>query len=302
MDTMQQELRSSYPALRIQLLGVNEKGQEPGNPSATAGRVLPWLQDVDANADGKSDVFASWQVALRDVVILDGGNAKVNLYNLNWHDLANAANYATLRGMLVDAAMAGQLPWRNASNALDVDNHNGVTPLDVLIVINRLNTVGPGKLPPPVTAELSPPFYDTSGDNEVTALDVLLVINYLNAAATDVAGEGEGTEPTTAVLTEPIEFAPAPSIFGQAQANRLTPQLAWASAQDGVQEQARADDAWRAGVELAFADVGRSEPLSSPSRASSRAVSDREDLDEWWAHQADASTAWDDAPSPQAGA
>jgi hypothetical protein len=302
MDTMQQELRSSYPALRIQLLGVNEKGQEPGNPSATAGRVLPWLQDVDANADGKSDVFASWQVALRDVVILDGSNAKVNLYNLNSHDLANAANYATLRGMLVDAAMAGQLPWRNASNALDVDNHNGVTPLDVLIVINRLNTVGPGKLPPPVTAALSPPFYDTSGDNEVTALDVLLVINYLNAAATDVAGEGEGTEPTTAVLTEPIEFAPAPSIFGQAQANRLTPQLAWASAQDGVQEQARADDAWRAGVELAFADVGRSEPLSSPSRASSRAVSDREDLDEWWAHQADASTAWDDAPSPQAGA
>ena len=27
------------------------------------------------------------------------------------HDLANAANYATLRGMLVDAAMASQLPW-----------------------------------------------------------------------------------------------------------------------------------------------------------------------------------------------
>ena len=302
MNTMQQDLRSSYPALRIQLLGVNEKGQEPGNPSATAGRVLPWLQDVDANADGKSDVFASWQVALRDVVILDGSNAKVNLYNLNSHDLANAANFATLRGMLVDAAMASQLPWRNASNALDVDNQNGVTPLDVLIVINRLNTVGPGKLPPPVTAQLSPPFFDTSGDNEVTALDVLQVINYLNAAASNVAGEGEGTKPATAVLTEQIELAPSSSIFGQALANRLTPQPAWAPAQDGLQEQALADDAWRVGVDLAFADVGRSAQLSSPSRASSRAPSDREDLDEWWAHQADASTAWDYPPSPLAAA
>ena len=268
MDTMQQELQSSYPALRIQLLGVNERGQEPGNPSATAGRTLPWLQDVDANSDGKSDVFTSWQVALRDVVILDGSNAKVNVYNLNSHDLANAANYATLRGMLVDAAMASQLPWRNANNPLDVDNQNGVTPLDVLIVINRLNAVGSSELPPPVTAQLLPPYYDTSGDNEITALDALQVINHLNATAATVAGEGEGTEPTTAVLTEQIEFAPAPSFFGEAQANRLTPQLNWASTQASVHEEALADDAWRVGVELAFADAGRSEPLPSPLPAS----------------------------------
>ena len=81
MNTLQQDLRNAYPALRIQLMGVNERGQEPGNPSATAGRVLPWLQDVDANSDGKSDVFTSWQVALRDIVILDGTNAKVGVYN-----------------------------------------------------------------------------------------------------------------------------------------------------------------------------------------------------------------------------
>jgi hypothetical protein len=290
MDTMQQELQSSYPALRIQLLGINERGQEPGNPSAIAGRTLPWLQDVDANSDGKSDVFTSWQVALRDVVILDGSNAKVNVYNLNSRDLANAANYATLRGILVDAAMASQLPWRNPNNPLDVDNQNGVTPLDVLIVINRLNAAGAGALPPPVTAQLLPPFYDTSGDNEITALDALQVINYLNSTAAAAAGEGEGSEPTTAVLTKPIEFAPAPSMLGQAQANRLAPQLNGASMQTGVHDEVLADDAWRVGVELAFADAGRSEPLPSPlsSRlpASSRAPSDLELLDEWWAHDA----------------
>ncbi len=293
MNTLQQELRGTYPALRIQLLGVNEKGQEPGNPSAIAGRTLPWLQDVDANSDSKSDVFTSWQVALRDVVILDGSNAKVSVYNLNSHDLANAANLATLRGMLVDAAMASQLPWQNATNALDVDNVDGITPLDALIVINRLNSVGPGKLPPPVTAQLSPPFFDTSGDNEATAFDVLLVINHLNAAAATAAGEGEGMEPVTAVaagLTERIEFAPVSSIFGQAQANRLSPQLYWVSTQESVQDDVVADDAWRVGVDLAFATVELSEPWGTPSPASSRAQSGLELLDEWWTRPADASS------------
>jgi hypothetical protein len=266
MNTLQQELRGAYPALRIQLTGVNERGQEPGNASATAGRVLPWLQDVDANSDGNSDVFTSWQVALRDVVILDGSNVKVGVYNLNSHDLGNAANLATLRGMLVDAAMASQLPWRNATNALDVDNQNGVTPLDVLIVINRLNASGPGKLPPPVTAQLSPPFYDTSGDNEVTALDVLKVINYLNAAASTAAGEGAGTVSTTMVLaglTEQIGIPPDWSIFGAAQTSGLAPQPHWASAQENVQKEAVADNPWRVGVDLAFANTAASGPFES---------------------------------------
>ncbi len=275
LNTLQQDLRNAYPALRIQIMGVNENGQESGNPSATAGRVLPWLQDVDANSDGKSDVFASWQVSLNDIVILNGSNAKVGVYNTTLHDLGNAADLAILRGLLVDAAMASQLPWQNATNPFDVDNQNGVTPLDVLIVINRLNSVGPGKLPPPVTAQLSPPFFDTSGDNEVTALDVLKVINYLNAAASNVAGEGEGALPTTAGptdLTERIEIAPDGSIFGEAETYGLAPQLHGAPTQ--AAPAAMADDSWRVGVDLAFATNGLIEPLASSATAPSRAPSD----------------------------
>ena len=158
---------------------------------------------------------------------------------------------------------------------MDVDNQNGVTPLDVLIVINRLNAGGAGDLPPPVTAQLSPPFYDTSGDNEVTALDALQIINYLNATTATAAGEGEGegTEPTAAVLTEPIEFAPAPSFFGQAQASRLASQPNWASMQAGVHEEVLADDAWRVGVDLAFADAG--ERAAAESAAGFQACRDR---------------------------
>jgi len=150
MDTMQQELRDAYPLLKIQFLGVNEQGQEPGNPSITTGRTLPWLQDVDANDNSESDVwYDRWNVTYRDVVILDGGNAKVGVYNVTVHDLATPENYAALKEMLVDAAMASQKPWRNAGNPLDVDNNQSVVALDALVVINCLNSTGPQDLPPP---------------------------------------------------------------------------------------------------------------------------------------------------------
>lgn len=288
MNTMQQELRDTYPALRIQLLGVNDKGHEAGNPSVTANRTLPWLQDVDGNSDGTADVHASWEVTFRDIVILDGSNAKVGVYNVTSHDLANAANFATLREMLVDAAMASQRPWQNASNALDVDNNNGITPLDVLIVINRLNSVGPGALSPPVTAQLSPPFFDTSGDNEVTALDALRVINHLNAAAA-VAGEGEGPLPTTAGLagpTERIAITPNSPAFAKTRTNGLLPQLHSASTQDDRPGDL-AENAWRVGVDLVFADDTTGGPLERLGPAPSRAQSELTNLDEWWLSQAE---------------
>lgn len=198
MDTLQKELRDTYPALRIQFLGVNEQGQEAGNPSMTAGRVLPWLQDVDADSNGKSDVwYDSWNVTYRDVVILDGSNTKVGVYNVTVHDLATPENYAALRELLVDAAMTSQKPWQNAGNPLDVDNNQSVVALDALVIINRLNSAGAGQLPPPTGSQVTPPFYDCSGDNQVTALDALQVINFLNAAASASAGESEGTSSAT---------------------------------------------------------------------------------------------------------
>lgn len=76
--------------------------------------------------------------------------------------------------------------WHNGSNPLDVSADDLITPLDVLLVINFLNTPGnDGQLPQP--PETPPPFYDVNGDGMVTPLDVLLVINYLN----DREGEGE---------------------------------------------------------------------------------------------------------------
>lgn len=81
-------------------------------------------------------------------------------------------------------------PWQNPVNSMDVDDSGAVVPLDVLLIINVLNSRGvielphtPGEVPEP------PPYFDPSGDYVVSALDVLVIINYLNA---NWSGEGEG--------------------------------------------------------------------------------------------------------------
>jgi hypothetical protein len=204
---LQEELSETYPLLQIQLLGVNERGQEPGNTAVAAGRDLPWLQDVDGNGNGSSDVWRDlWNVAFDDIVILDGDNAKVGVYNVNFHDLDEPENYATLRDMLVDAAMESQKPWMNPNEPLDVDNDGYVIPRDVLIVINRLNSLGSGRLPPPVTNESPPPYYDCNGDGDITPLDALQQINFLNARPAQGGGEGESSG-----LPEPLVGATARS-------------------------------------------------------------------------------------------
>jgi hypothetical protein len=86
-----------------------------------------------------------------------------------------------------------QHPWQNATLPEDVDNSGQVVPLDALLVINELNTVGGGTLPVPPTADWAPPpFLDVNGDNFLSPIDALLVINFLNQAA---AAEGEPADP-----------------------------------------------------------------------------------------------------------
>ena len=85
----------------IHILGVNFIGMESGNPIICAGRTLPWLQDVSA-----ANVWNSWGVTFRDVVILDQNNKRVGVYNLTDHDLRVPANYAGLRALLISAAVA----------------------------------------------------------------------------------------------------------------------------------------------------------------------------------------------------
>ena len=84
----------------IQILGINEAGQESGNAGMVQGRVLPWLQDTP-----QEHVWGGrWQIEWRDVVVLDAQNRRIAVYNLTLHDLNDPANYAELRDLLLAAA------------------------------------------------------------------------------------------------------------------------------------------------------------------------------------------------------
>ena len=79
-------------------------------------------------------------------------------------------------------------PWRNSVEPLDVNNDTFISPLDALLVINELNTVGAHELQPPTEAVTA--YLDTSDNGFVEPLDALLVLNHLNQSNVD-NGEGE---------------------------------------------------------------------------------------------------------------
>lgn len=96
-------------------------------------------------------------------------------------------------------------PWQNPHDPLDVNDDRHIAPLDVLLVINALNSTGAGPLPiPPSVPGEPPPFLDTSGDDYLTPLDALLVINFLNQAAELAAGEAWPSPPGERVAADAV--------------------------------------------------------------------------------------------------
>ena len=76
----------------------------------------------------------------------------------------------------------------SAHAALDVNGDNFVTPIDVLFVINYLNTVTSDSL----SSQAPPERLDVNHDAAVSPLDALLIINFLNTrSAASLNGEGE---------------------------------------------------------------------------------------------------------------
>jgi hypothetical protein len=96
---MQDELTAA--GLNVTILGVNEVGHEAGNPNMCAGRDLPWLQETS-----EALVWDTWGITYRDVIILDGDNVVVAIYNVTEHNLGDALNYAELYGLFEAAANA----------------------------------------------------------------------------------------------------------------------------------------------------------------------------------------------------
>ncbi|TNF30992.1 MAG: hypothetical protein EP329_12955 [Deltaproteobacteria bacterium] len=96
---MQNELDAESTAVPIHILAVNAAGQESANDLAVADRDLPLLQDT-----AQDDVWGSWGVAWRDVIVLDRDNVPIYTVNLTTYDLGDASNFAALKQVLRDAA------------------------------------------------------------------------------------------------------------------------------------------------------------------------------------------------------
>lgn len=95
--------------------------------------------------------------------------------------------------------------YTNNANPLDVNNDGFISPIDVLAVINALNTGGARSLFEGAgEGEAADRFFiDTNGDGILSPMDALNVINYLNSNSQGrrAEGEGESTPLTPAATT-----------------------------------------------------------------------------------------------------
>ncbi len=202
MNDLQQELDANPIGVDIQIIGINERGHEVGNDVVTDGRDLPWLQDVDADENGVSDVwYDRWDIVYRDVMVVDADNVHVASYNLTTFDLADQQNYDDLKALLISAAESSQTTtWHNTDDPLDVDANSIVVPLDALHIFNELNAVGSYELP---SAGASVDYYyDTNNDGFITPLDALLVLNHLNTTSQVAEGEADGNVAAARAATD----------------------------------------------------------------------------------------------------
>lgn len=217
---MQAELKSQYPLLDITIGGINDVGLDAGNEAIMAGRSLTWLQDVDLSSNGKGDTWDTWGAEWRDVVVLDGTNTKVRVYNLTTYGLGTPANYEELKGILVDAAMVSQKPYTAKPDPLDVDKSGGIAPIDALLVINSLNGGKSGPLPPPTSASIAA-FVDVDANLALAPIDALQVINALNRRPN---GEGESSFLPSESIRDESEL---PSLFVAAFDETLPQEWSW---------------------------------------------------------------------------
>jgi len=134
------------------------------------------------------------------------------LQTLGWTRTIAGADYAAHKAAQQNEFIANgfsrlmHAPWQNPQNRFDVNGKDGVTPLDVLIVIAFINA-RPADVSLPSPPELPPPYYDVSGNGECSPLDVLMVIQQLNSQL-QTGGEGENTNLPTLLFFAGLHLTP----------------------------------------------------------------------------------------------
>jgi Ca2+-binding RTX toxin-like protein len=88
---------------------------------------------------------------------------------------------------IVSFTVIGRNRWHNVLNPFDVTNDGRTDPLDVLRIVNDLNSNGTRELSQEDEETTPPAYFDVDDDGTVSPLDVLRLVNRINGA-----GNGEG--------------------------------------------------------------------------------------------------------------
>ena len=158
----------------------------------------------------------TWTLGNLAALTAAGGNYSLTLSSAGIADLAGNA-------LASGAVSTFELRvWQNTASRFDVNANGIINPLDALIVINYLNTNGPGALP----ASYTGPYYlDVNGDGLVSPLDALGVINYLNAQtaanAVSTPAAGGAIVQNAATTATPVLGPPAATASGGAAGIRM---------------------------------------------------------------------------------
>lgn len=132
---MQGELRELFPTQAMDILAINEAGQESGNDATTAD--LPVVQDVNTDGIAGSDTWTAWNATWRDVTILNATNTVTAVFNLTTNNLAEPDNYAELKQLFVDALTANQRPTAPTGIDLVPEADSGGSSTDNLTNFNN---------------------------------------------------------------------------------------------------------------------------------------------------------------------
>jgi hypothetical protein len=81
--------------------------------------------------------------------------------------------------------------WHNSAQPFDVNGDLDVSPIDVLQIVNDLNSQGSRQLPIPELTDV-PPYLDVNNDGFTSPLDALLIVNFLNQGLAKSEGETSG--------------------------------------------------------------------------------------------------------------
>jgi hypothetical protein len=158
--------------------------------------------------------------ASNTLTVISDGDDTVNLdsgWVLTGTSVEDGRFIRILKQGIATIHLNGPNDWHHPLNGLDVNNNGSVEPLDVLLIVNELNspqfaTTDRRLVDASGLAAFPGFFYDVTNDAFLSPLDALVIINFVNSRAVgegeSAAGEGDRTPKTILVPTFAFDNIP----------------------------------------------------------------------------------------------